>query len=106
MELEETSHSGVEESLRKITHTLAMKNEEISNFVCTVKQSLSNLETNTNKVQEDLESEFTGLHAVLDEMKDSMVTRIKQERASRTYDLQVAAAVFYYYYFIVYGLSR
>jgi len=41
-------------------------------------------------------------------MKESMVTRIKQERASRTYDLQVAAAVFafvfYYYYFIVYGL--
>ncbi|KAI4828420.1 hypothetical protein KUCAC02_022516 [Chaenocephalus aceratus] len=63
------------ESLRKITHTLAMKNEEISNFVCTLKQNLENLEGNTNRVQEDLESEFTALNAVL-------------ERASRTYELQ------------------
>uniref|UniRef100_A0AAQ4PTX1 Fibronectin type III and SPRY domain containing 1 n=1 Tax=Gasterosteus aculeatus aculeatus TaxID=481459 RepID=A0AAQ4PTX1_GASAC len=76
------------ESLRKITHTLAMKNEEISNFVCTVKQNLNNLETNSSRVQEDLETEFTLLHSVLDEMKDNMLTRIKQERASRTYELQ------------------
>lgn len=34
----------LQESLRKITHTLALKNEEISNFVCTLKQSLENLE--------------------------------------------------------------
>lgn len=33
-----------QESLRKITHTLALKNEEISNFVSTLKQSLDNLE--------------------------------------------------------------
>ncbi|KAA8590041.1 hypothetical protein FQN60_013406 [Etheostoma spectabile] len=76
------------ESLRKITHTLAMKNEEISNFVCTLKQSLDNLEANSSRVQEDLESEFASLHSVLDEMKENMVTRIKQERASRTYELQ------------------
>lgn len=50
---------------------------------------------NSNRVQEDLESEFTSLHSVLDEMKDNMVTRIKQERASRTYELQVAAAVIF-----------
>lgn len=36
--------SFLQESLRKITHTLAMKNEEISNFICTLKQSLDNLE--------------------------------------------------------------
>ncbi|XP_035503076.1 fibronectin type III and SPRY domain-containing protein 1 isoform X2 [Scophthalmus maximus] len=78
------------ESLRKITHTLAMKNDEISNFVCTLKQSLDNLEANSGRVQEDLQSEFTSLHAALDEMKESMVTRIKQERASRTYELQSA----------------
>uniref|UniRef100_A0A665TEP7 Fibronectin type III and SPRY domain-containing protein 1 n=1 Tax=Echeneis naucrates TaxID=173247 RepID=A0A665TEP7_ECHNA len=76
------------ESLRKITHTLAVKNEEISNFVCTLKQSLDNLEANSNRVQEDLQSEFTSLHSVLDEMKETMLTRIKQERASRTYELQ------------------
>lgn len=33
-----------QESLRKITHTLALKNEEISNFVSTLKQNLDNLE--------------------------------------------------------------
>ena len=37
----------LQESLRKITHTLALKNEEISNFVCTLKQSLDNLEVQT-----------------------------------------------------------
>ncbi|MEQ2166073.1 Fibronectin type III and SPRY domain-containing protein 1 [Goodea atripinnis] len=76
------------ESLRKITHTLAVKNEEISNFICTLKQSLENLEANSNQVQDDLETEFSSLHAVLDEMKENMLTRIKQERASRTYELQ------------------
>lgn len=76
------------ESLRKITHTLALKNEEISNFVSTLKQNLDNLEANSNRVQEDLEAEFASLHAALDEMKESMMTRIKQERASRTYELQ------------------
>ncbi|XP_030640775.1 fibronectin type III and SPRY domain-containing protein 1 [Chanos chanos] len=76
------------ESLRKITTTLALKNEEIQNFICTLKQSLLNLEANSTRVQEDLESEFSSLHAVLDELKEGMVTRIKQERASRTYELQ------------------
>ncbi|XP_051757980.1 fibronectin type III and SPRY domain-containing protein 1 isoform X3 [Ctenopharyngodon idella] len=80
------------ESLRKIITTLALKNEEIQNFVCCLKQNLENLEvnntTNSNRVQEDLESEFSSLHAVLDELKEGMVTRIKQERASRTYELQ------------------
>lgn len=44
-------------------------------------------------MQEDLESEFISLHAVLDEMKENMLTRIKQERASRTYEMQVAVIV-------------
>lgn len=52
-------------------------------------------QANSNRVQEDLESEFTSLHSVLDEMKENMMTRIKQERASRTYELQVAAPVFF-----------
>lgn len=106
--------SFLQESLRKITHTLATKNEEISNFVCSLKQSLDNLEVmtyewwmnehgnecgqsfllphqgNSTRVQEDLESEFNSLHSVLDEMKENMLTRIKQERASRTYELQVS----------------
>lgn len=39
-----SDHLYHQESLLKITHTLTMKNEEISNFVCTLKQSLDNLE--------------------------------------------------------------
>uniref|UniRef100_A0A9J8AD32 Fibronectin type III and SPRY domain containing 1 n=1 Tax=Cyprinus carpio carpio TaxID=630221 RepID=A0A9J8AD32_CYPCA len=73
---------------QKIITTLALKNEEIQNFICCLKQNLENLEANSNRVQEDLESEFSSLHAVLDELKEGMVTRIKQERASRTYELQ------------------
>ena len=48
---------------------------------------------NSNRVQEDMEAEFTSLHSVLDELKEGMVTRIKQERASRTYELQVSSRV-------------
>lgn len=50
-------------------------------------------QANANRVQEELESEFTSLYSVLDEMKENMMTRIKQERAGRTYELQVSAAV-------------
>uniref|UniRef100_A0A8C2H3P6 Fibronectin type III and SPRY domain-containing protein 1 n=1 Tax=Cyprinus carpio TaxID=7962 RepID=A0A8C2H3P6_CYPCA len=77
-----------ERTMTKIITTLALKNEEIQNFICCLKQNLENLEANSNRVQEDLESEFSSLHAVLDELKEGMVTRIKQERASRTYELQ------------------
>ena len=47
------------------------------------------LQANSDRVHGDLESEFTSLNAVLDQLKDGMLTRIKQERASRTYELQV-----------------
>ncbi|XP_035271811.1 fibronectin type III and SPRY domain-containing protein 1 [Anguilla anguilla] len=76
------------DSLRKITNTLALKNEEIQNFICCLKQSLLNLEANSARVQEDLEAEFGSLYSALDELKEGMTTRIKQERASRTYELQ------------------
>ncbi|KAJ8374448.1 hypothetical protein SKAU_G00050280 [Synaphobranchus kaupii] len=76
------------ESLRKITNTLALKNEEIQNFISCLKQSLLNLEANSSRVQEDLEAEFISLYSTLDELKEGMITRIKQERASRTYELQ------------------
>uniref|UniRef100_A0A3B3S3A3 Fibronectin type III and SPRY domain containing 1 n=1 Tax=Paramormyrops kingsleyae TaxID=1676925 RepID=A0A3B3S3A3_9TELE len=61
---------------------------EIQNFICCLKQGLENLESNSSRVQEDLESEFSSLYAVLDEQKESMVTSIKRERASRIYELQ------------------
>lgn len=59
-------------------------------YVCSF---LWHLKANANRVQEDLDSEFSSLHAVLDELKEGMVTRIKQERASRTYELQVRASL-------------
>ncbi|KAJ8274158.1 hypothetical protein COCON_G00087830 [Conger conger] len=42
------------ESLRKISTTLALKNEEIQNFICCLKQNLQNLESNSGRVLEDL----------------------------------------------------
>lgn len=56
------------------------------------------LQGNSSRVQEDLETEFSSLHSVLDELKDSMVTRIKQERASRTYELQVSSTLLGFYW--------
>ncbi|XP_048832014.1 fibronectin type III and SPRY domain-containing protein 1 [Brienomyrus brachyistius] len=76
------------ESLRKITNTLALKNEEIQNFISSLKQNLENVQMNANRAQDDLEGEFSSLYSVLDELKESMVTRIKQERAARVYELQ------------------
>ncbi|NXU41866.1 FSD1 protein, partial [Drymodes brunneopygia] len=78
-----------QESLRKIITTLAVKNEEIQNFIYSLKQMIQNVEANSARAQEDLEAEFQSLYALLDELKEDMVMKIKQERASRTYELQV-----------------
>lgn len=40
-------------------------------------------------MQEDLEAEFQSLFSVLEELKEGMLMKIKQDRASRTYELQV-----------------
>ncbi|MGH0176466.1 UNVERIFIED_CONTAM: hypothetical protein FKN15_072377 [Acipenser sinensis] len=71
-----------------IITTLAVKNEEIQNFILLLKQRLQNIEVNSSQAQAELESEFSSLYNVLDELKDSMLTKIKQERASKTYELQ------------------
>ncbi|KAM5238754.1 fibronectin type III and SPRY domain-containing protein 1 isoform 4-T4 [Ctenodactylus gundi] len=76
------------EALRKIITTLAVKNEEIHSFIYSLKQMLLNVEANSAKVQEDLEAEFQSLLAVLEELKEGMLMKIKQDRASRTYELQ------------------
>lgn len=44
---------------------------------------------NSAKVQEDLEAEFQSLFSLLEELKEGMLMKIKQDRASRTYELQV-----------------
>ncbi|XP_062452067.1 fibronectin type III and SPRY domain-containing protein 1 isoform X1 [Rhea pennata] len=82
---------GDQEALRKIITTLAVKNEEIQNFIYALKQMLQNVEDNSARVQEDLEGEFQSLYALLDELKDNMLMKIKQDRASRIYELQVSA---------------
>ncbi|KAL2764183.1 fibronectin type III and SPRY domain-containing protein 1 isoform 2, partial [Daubentonia madagascariensis] len=76
------------EALRKIITTLAMKNEEIQSFIYSLKQMLLNVEANSAKVQEDLEAEFQSLFSLLEELKEGMLMKIKQDRASRTYELQ------------------
>ncbi|XP_001494373.2 fibronectin type III and SPRY domain-containing protein 1 [Equus przewalskii] len=76
------------EALRKIITTLAVKNEEIQSFIYSLKQMLLNVEGNSAKVQEDLEAEFLSLFSVLEELKEGMLMKIKQDRASRTYELQ------------------
>lgn len=47
---------------------------------------------NSTKVQEDLEAEFQSLFSLLEELKEGMLMKIKQDRASRTYELQVGRA--------------
>lgn len=76
------------EALRKIITTLAVKNEEIQSFIYSLKQMLLNMEANSAKVQEDLEAEFQSLFSLLEELKEGMLMKIKQDRASRTYELQ------------------
>ncbi|XP_039205241.1 fibronectin type III and SPRY domain-containing protein 1-like, partial [Crotalus tigris] len=76
------------DDLRKIITTLAVKNEEIQNFIYLLKQMLQNVESNSNRVQDDLDAEFQSLYVLLDELKEGMLMKIKQDRASRTYELQ------------------
>lgn len=40
-------------------------------------------------MQEDLEAEFQSLFSLLEELKEGMLMKIKQDRASRAYELQV-----------------
>lgn len=44
-------------------------------------------------MQEDLEAEFQSLFSLLEELKEGMLMKIKQDRASRTYELQVCVGI-------------
>ncbi|KAM6395926.1 fibronectin type III and SPRY domain-containing protein 1 [Rhynochetos jubatus] len=83
---------GDQEALQKIITTLAVKNDEIQNFIDILKEMMQNVKGNSSRAQDDLEVEFQSLYTVLDELKDDMVTKIKQECASRTYELQAQLA--------------
>ncbi|XP_062046086.1 LOW QUALITY PROTEIN: fibronectin type III and SPRY domain-containing protein 1-like [Lepus europaeus] len=52
-----------------------------------LKQMLLNAEANSAEVQEALEAEFQSLFSLLEELKEGMLMKIKQDRASRTYQL-------------------
>ncbi|XP_072137923.1 FSD1-like protein isoform X2 [Mobula birostris] len=76
------------EELQRIISTLANKDDEIQNFIETLNHTLKNVQVNTAKVLLDLEHEFGALQATLDEMKDSMTNKIKQEQAYKSQELQ------------------
>ncbi|XP_036384997.1 FSD1-like protein isoform X2 [Megalops cyprinoides] len=76
------------EALQRIITTLASKNEELHSFIDTLSHSLTGLQVNSTQVVSDLEEEFDTLYSVLDEMKESMTNKIKQEQARKSQELQ------------------
>ncbi|XP_078532797.1 FSD1-like protein isoform X1 [Lissotriton helveticus] len=76
------------EALQRIISTLANKNDEIQNFIDTLNHSLKGVQTNSTKVLSDMDEEFDALYAILDEMKESMTNKIKQEQAHKSQELQ------------------
>ncbi|KAG7477148.1 hypothetical protein MATL_G00091050 [Megalops atlanticus] len=76
------------EALQRIITTLASKNEELHSFIDTLSHSLTGLQANSTQVVSDLEEEFDTLYSVLDEMKESMTNKIKQEQARKSQELQ------------------
>ncbi|XP_048359423.1 FSD1-like protein isoform X1 [Sphaerodactylus townsendi] len=76
------------EALQRIISTLAHKNDEIQNFIETVNHTLKGVQANASSVIGELDEEFDGLYSILDEMKESMTTSIKQAEAHKTQELQ------------------
>uniref|UniRef100_A0A8C0GYH5 Fibronectin type III and SPRY domain containing 1 like n=1 Tax=Chelonoidis abingdonii TaxID=106734 RepID=A0A8C0GYH5_CHEAB len=74
--------------LERIISTLANKNEEIQNFIDTLNHTLKGVQANSSNVIAELDEEFDGLYAILDEMKESMTNSIKQEQAHKSQELQ------------------
>ncbi|XP_045548633.1 FSD1-like protein isoform X4 [Salmo salar] len=76
------------EALQRIITTLANKNEELHNFMETLSHSLAGVQVNSPQAVSDLEEEFDTLFTVLVEMKESMISTIKQEAAKKTQEIQ------------------
>uniref|UniRef100_A0A673Z3W8 FSD1-like protein n=1 Tax=Salmo trutta TaxID=8032 RepID=A0A673Z3W8_SALTR len=72
----------------EIITTLANKNEELHNFMETLSHSLAGVQVNSPQAVSDLEEEFDTLFTVLVEMKESMISTIKQEGAKKTQEIQ------------------
>uniref|UniRef100_A0A4W3I604 Fibronectin type III and SPRY domain containing 1 like n=1 Tax=Callorhinchus milii TaxID=7868 RepID=A0A4W3I604_CALMI len=78
----------MEEALQRIITTLANKDDEIQNFIETLNHTLKNVQANSIQVMVDLEEEFNTIQATVDEMKESMMNKIKQEQGYKTQELQ------------------
>uniref|UniRef100_A0A8C4XWD0 Fibronectin type III and SPRY domain containing 1 like n=1 Tax=Gopherus evgoodei TaxID=1825980 RepID=A0A8C4XWD0_9SAUR len=61
---------------------------EIQNFIDTLNHTLKGVQANSSNVIAELDEEFDGLYAILDEMKESMTSSIKQEQAHKSQELQ------------------
>uniref|UniRef100_A0A4W3HHE6 Fibronectin type III and SPRY domain containing 1 like n=1 Tax=Callorhinchus milii TaxID=7868 RepID=A0A4W3HHE6_CALMI len=77
-----------DEALQRIITTLANKDDEIQNFIETLNHTLKNVQANSIQVMVDLEEEFNTIQATVDEMKESMMNKIKQEQGYKTQELQ------------------
>ncbi|XP_067262744.1 FSD1-like protein isoform X1 [Chanodichthys erythropterus] len=76
------------DALQRIIATLANKNEELHNFIETLNHTLGRVQVNSTQVVSDLEEEFDTLYSMLDEMKESMTSAIKQETVRKSHELQ------------------
>ncbi|NXY89821.1 FSD1L protein, partial [Alcedo cyanopectus] len=76
------------ETLQRIVSTLAIKNDEIHNFIDTLNHTIKNVQVNSSNVSSELDEEFEGLYSILDEMKGSMASTIQQEEARKIQTLQ------------------
>ncbi|KAF6124429.1 fibronectin type III and SPRY domain containing 1 like [Phyllostomus discolor] len=76
------------EALQRIISTLANKNDEIQNFIDTLNQTLKGVQENSSNVLSELDEEFDSLYSILDDVKESMISSIKQEQARKSQELQ------------------
>ncbi|KAM6230076.1 FSD1-like protein isoform 2-T2 [Porphyrio hochstetteri] len=76
------------ETLQRIVSTLAIKNDEIHNFIDTLNHTIKNVQINSSNAISELDEEFDGLYSILDEMKGSMSNTIQQEEARKIKALQ------------------
>ncbi|NXT77019.1 FSD1L protein, partial [Zapornia atra] len=76
------------ETLKRIVSTLAIKNDEIHNFIDTLNHTIKNVQINSSNAISELDEEFDGLYSILDEMKGSMSNTIQQEEARKIKALQ------------------
>ncbi|KAL6080223.1 hypothetical protein STEG23_010344, partial [Scotinomys teguina] len=76
------------EALQRIISTLASKNDEIQNFIDTLNHTLKGVQENSSNILSELDEEFDSLYSILDDVKESMITSIKQEQAHKSQELQ------------------